>query len=486
MSTKEHLNAQGWRLQNTYADLPEIFFSAVKPTPVAQPQLVVFNRPLGEQLGLSTKNLTDSEAAELFSGNKMIPGSKPLAQAYAGHQFGHFARLGDGRAILLGEQITPSGEKYDVQLKGSGPTPYARRGDGRAALKPMLREYIISEAMHALGIPTTRSLAVVATGEPVMRETVLPGAVLTRIAKSHIRVGTFEFARRFGEFSDLNTLAHYALPELNAGLTLLKDVIEKQAMLVARWMHVGFIHGVMNTDNMTISGETIDYGPCAFLDAYDPLKVFSSIDSEGRYAYSNQPRMALWNLERFAEALLPLLDEDENTAVDLAQDALESFANKYNEFWLQGMRAKLGLFDAARDEDTQLITELLKLMHKMNADYTNTFRGLTHFLNGFPASDLFHSSEFKQWNEAWTLRRNQQEASAADIALQMRHRNPSVIPRNHRVEEALTAAAERGDLSVMERLLAVLAKPFDDSEEHARYSEPGGPAFANYRTFCGT
>jgi uncharacterized protein YdiU (UPF0061 family) len=492
MADNQQSNGQGWNFEHTYSELPEIFHSSVKPAPVPSPQLVVLNEALAQQLGLSASELTPETAAEIFSGNKLPAGARPLAQSYAGHQFGNFAMLGDGRALLLGEQTTPDGEKFDVQLKGSGPTPYSRRGDGRAALKPMLREYIISEAMHALGIPTTRSLAVVTTGEPVLRETVLKGAVLTRIAASHLRVGTFEFARAHSRPEDLQALIEYALirhdPEAfaseNPTLELLLGVINRQARLISRWMSVGFIHGVMNTDNMTISGETIDYGPCAFMDTYNPATVFSSIDREGRYAYANQPKIALWNLERLAESLLPFLHEDEEQAVELAQNALETYAEIYNDAWLTEMRHKLGLFDS-EEADAALITDLLSLMFKHKSDYTNTFRNLCKFADGLPNSGLFSAAEFVAWRERWDTRRDGQHRAQKYVVELMRQNNPNVIPRNHRVEDALSAA-DAGDLSVMTKLLKVLASPFDDIPAHSEYTTPAGPEFSGYRTFCGT
>lgn len=493
MTETLNTNPQGWNFEHSYSELPALFHAAVNPTPVAAPQIVVFNENLARSLGLNPTAFTPSQSAELFSGNTLPSGAKPLAQAYAGHQFGNFTMLGDGRAILLGEHITPEGDKFDIQLKGPGLTPYSRRGDGRAALKPMLREYIISEAMHALGIPTTRSLAVVATGEPVMREDILNGAILTRVAASHIRVGTFEFARAKGQPEDLQALIEYTLirhfaegfASENPTLALLEEVIARQAQLVAQWMNVGFIHGVMNTDNMSVSGETIDYGPCAFMDTYNPMTVFSSIDREGRYAYANQPRIALWNLERFAETLLPFLSDNEEQAVELAQAALESFAVLYNEAWLGGMRSKLGLFDA-EDSDAELVTGLLSIMHKAQADYTNTFRALCLFSEGLPHTPLFTSPEFQSWKARWDERRDSQHKANKFIVELMRQNNPSVIPRNHRVEAALKAADEDGDLSVMERLLKVLASPFSDSAEHAEFSAAPGPDWVGYKTFCGT
>ncbi|HTO03268.1 MAG TPA: YdiU family protein, partial [Opitutus sp.] len=373
----------GWRLEQTYAQLPALFHFAIAPTPVQSPRLVVLNRPLAERLGLDADALASNDGAAIFAGNRLPPGSVPLAQAYAGHQFGHFTPLGDGRAILLGEQITPRGERFDIQLKGSGPTPYSRRGDGRAALGPMLREYIISEAMHGLGIPTTRSLAVAATGESVYRESALPGAVLTRVAASHLRVGTFQWAAAAGDETAVRALVDYTVgrhyPELsgaeNRARALLGVVIERQAALIARWLLVGFVHGVMNTDNMAISGETIDYGPCAFIDVYDPVTVFSSIDRNGRYAYGNQPAIAQWNLTRFAETLLPLFDLVEERAVEIATEALAAFSERYQHHWLAGMRRKLGLFT---DEpgDRALIESLLTWMQNSKSDFTNSFAGL--------------------------------------------------------------------------------------------------------------
>jgi uncharacterized protein YdiU (UPF0061 family) len=415
----------------------------------------------------------------------------PLAQAYAGHQFGHFTMLGDGRAVLLGEQITPAGERVDIQLKGSGKTPYSRRGDGRATLGPMLREYIISEAMHGLGIATTRSLAVVTTGEPVIRETEQPGAILTRVAASHLRVGTFQYVSEWGTVEDLCALADYTLqrhfPGNNADenryLFLLQEVIKRQAVLISKWQLIGFIHGVMNTDNMALSGETIDYGPCAFMDVYDPATVFSSIDVHGRYAYGNQPSIAAWNLARFAETLLPLLHVNQEHAVKLAQDAISNFAVMYHYNWLRGMRAKLGMFNE-EEQDESLIEDLLSMMHKHSSDYTNTFRALT--FSKPEDTTVFGTTEFTEWYELWQARLNRQQESK-DLSHQlMRNNNPAIIPRNHRVEEALEAAVKKGDYSVMERLLKVLSDPYAHSPEQSDYSTPPEPSTCPYRTFCGT
>lgn len=399
--------------------------------------------------------------------------------------------LGDGRALLIGEQITPSGERFDIQLKGSGPTPYSRRGDGRAALGPMLREYIISEAMYALDIPTTRSLAVVLTGEPIYRETKLPGAILTRIASSHIRVGTFQYAAARGSIEDLKALADYTIkrhyPEIesteNPYVSLLQEVIKKQASLIAKWQLVGFIHGVMNTDNITISGETIDYGPCAFMDSYDQGTVFSSIDTQGRYAYGNQPYMAAWDLARLAESLMPILHEDEEAALKIAQDEISKFSVQYENNWFLGMKKKLGLF-SNEEQDQSLIEKLLKAMEKYKADYTNTFRALTD--TTLENAPLFESPEFKEWYELWQSRLERQKESQDDAYKLMKNNNPVIIPRNHRVEEALEAAVKDGDYSVMEKLLQALANPYEYSQEQADYCTPPVPSNRPYRTFCGT
>ena len=476
----------GWNLDHSYARLPAMLHEHLEPTPVREPRMVVFNHALAQSLGLHAAAL--AERAAIFAGNELPDGASPLAQAYAGHQYGHFTGLGDGRAILLGEQITPAGERYDVQLKGSGPTPFSRRGDGRAALGPMLREYIISEAMHALGIPTTRSLAVVTTGEKVFRQGSLPGAVLTRIAASHIRVGTFEWAAAHGDRAALQALADYTLhrhyPALVTAekpyLALLEAVMERQARLIAQWQCVGFIHGVMNTDNVALSGETIDYGPCAFMDAFDPATVFSSIDRNGRYAYGNQPQIAQWNLARLAEALLPLLHTDEKQAVELANAAIEGFKTTFEGHWLTGFRAKLGLF-TKEAEDRALIESLLTWMRDQKADFTNTFRSLST-IETVPQED----PAFAAWHAQWQARLKLQPQSADEVLAHMHAHNPAVIPRNHRVEEALAAAQERSDLSVMHRLLEVLAKPYEDGAQQSDYSAPSGLAPGAYQTFCGT
>lgn len=491
MTDKRATIEPGWNFDNSYTTLPKSFFSRLNPPPVRSPKLAILNEHLAKSLGLNVEALQSEEVIAMLAGNKTPEGAMPLAQAYAGHQFGHFTMLGDGRALLLGEQITPTGERFDIQLKGSGRTPYSRGGDGRAALGPMLREYIISEAMHGLGIPTTRSLAVVTTGESIYREAELPGAILTRVAASHIRVGTFQFAARFCPIEDLRALADYTLkrhfPEIaaeeNRYLLLLKGVIQRQAALIAKWQLVGFIHGVMNTDNMAISGETIDYGPCAFMDTYDPATVFSSIDVQGRYAYGNQPYIAVWNLSRFAESLLPLLHDNEAQAVKMAEDALAEFGKLYHSNWLTGMRAKLGLLNE-EEQDEALIEGLLNIMKDHQADYTNTFHAFT--LNQPEETILFGTSEFTEWLEQWRARLTRQPEDSATVQQLMKKSNPAVIPRNHRVEEALEAAWKEGDYTVMERLLAVLSDPYAYTPEQVEYTTLPAESACPYQTFCGT
>jgi len=468
----------GWNLEHTYAELPEIFYRNQLPATAPAPKMVIFNETLARDLNLNADELISMP--EIFAGNALPCNAKPIAQAYAGFQFGHFSMLGDGRAILLGEQITLNGERFDVQLKGSGRTPYSRRGDGFAALAPMLREYIISEAMFHLGIPTTRSLAVVLTGQDVIREKVLQGAVLTRVAASHIRVGTFDYISAYGSQEDLQKLADYAIwrhfPYLehdeNKYVLFLREVSKRQASLIAKWQLVGFIHGVMNTDNMAISGETIDYGPCAFMDVYNSDTVFSSIDTYGRYAYKNQPDIGAWNLSRLAESLLPLINKDEAKAVELAQQEIVNYQKYFNENWLAGMRAKLGITNN-ESQDAELIEELLNLMEKHKLDYTNTFRELSF------AKEI---AQLTNWHEKWQARLSRQPQNSDEVAEIMKSHNPAVIPRNYRVEEAL-AAAENGNLTVMHDLLNTLSKPYEDSEEYSHPPERNG---CKYQTFCGT
>ncbi len=481
----------GWNFDNSYARLPKKLFSTIDPSPVQSPELVILNESLAKSLGLDPEVLQSEEGVSVFAGNNTPEGSQPIAQAYAGHQFGHFTMLGDGRAMLVGEQITPDGERFDIQLKGSGRTPYSRGGDGRAALGPMLREHIISEAMHALGIPTTRSLAVVTTGEPVIRETELPGTILTRVAASHLRVGTFEFIANWGTEEELRELADYALkrhfPEVEADgnqyLSLLQEVIKRQASLVAKWQQIGFIHGVMNTDNVTISGETIDYGPCAFMDTYDPETVFSSIDVRGRYMYANQPPITAWNLARFAETLIPLIHDNQEKAIELAEKEISRFGDLYRDFWLSGMRAKLGIFNEEPEDET-LIGDLHKLMKEHEADFTNTFRALT--FDKLEDANLFKAEEFTQWHKRWQDRLGKQQESREESQQLMQDNNPAVIPRNHRVEEALEAAVERDDYSVLEKLLDVLSNPYAHTPDQEEYCTLPPDSDRPYVTYCGT
>jgi uncharacterized protein YdiU (UPF0061 family) len=485
------MSIHGWRFYNSYGLLPETFFSRIGPTPVRAPKLVVFNHALSQTLGLEVCRSDDSSLAALFAGNVLPNGATPIAQAYAGHQFGNFTMLGDGRAVVLGEHVTPDGKRLDIQFKGSGPTPYSRQGDGRAALGPMLREYIISEAMYALGIPTTRSLAVVSTGEPVYREELLPGAVLTRVASSHLRVGTFEYAAARRNIKELKTLVEYAIdrhyPDLTGtdspALALLMRVAERQADLIIHWMRVGFIHGVMNTDNMTISGETIDYGPCAFMDAYDPATAFSSIDRGRRYAFGNQPSIANWNLARFAEALLPLLHPDEEKAIALAEEQVTGFKDLYHGRWSAMMRRKLGLFGEETD-DSELIADLLDWMLAHEADYTNSFRALS--TAEVPAEGIYADTDFRDWHTRWQARLARNPKPLDSSRCLMRVTNPGYIPRNHRVEAVLSAASESGDLEPLQKLLGVVAQPYDERAGLGVYIEPNPAGPGCYQTFCGT
>ena len=483
---------------NSYGRLPERFFARQPAVPVAAPRLISLNRPLALQLGFDLDRLDPETAAAIFSGNRLPLGADPLAQAYAGHQFGTFVpQLGDGRALLLGEVIDRDGRRVDLQLKGAGETPWSRQGDGRAALGPVLREYVVSEAMHALGIPTTRALAMVTTGQPVLREGLLPGAILTRVAASHIRVGTFQYfaARDDGEalplLLDHVIERHY--PELrdagNRALALLEAVMARQAALVARWLQVGFIHGVMNTDNMAVSGETIDYGPCAFMDAYDPATVFSSIDRQGRYAYANQPALAHWNLSRLAESLLDLMDPDQEKAIALATGVLGRFADLFRAAWTTGMLAKIGIEDV-RDGDTALLQGLLEAMKTGGADYTLTFRRLADVAADpgatGPLRDLFLGMEgIDAWAERWTARIAADGRAPDERAAAMRRVNPAFIPRNHRVQQAIDAAMA-GDFGLFETLVAVLSRPFDDQPAQAALAEPPAPDERVLKTFCGT
>ncbi len=480
----------GWRFDNTYSKLPDTMLSKLVPVPVKKPKIVILNYSLSKELGLDFSNVNDQDLSLIFSGNKLPEGSDTIAQAYAGHQFGHFTMLGDGRAIVIGEHLSKNNQRFDIQFKGSGKTPFSRNGDGRAALGPMLREYIISEAMHSLKIPTTRSLAVVKTGETVMRETPLIGAILTRVAESHIRVGTFQYAVTSKDKNDLKALFDYTInrhyPSLkksnNPAIELLNTVIEKQTKLIVDWMRVGFIHGVMNTDNMTISGETIDYGPCAFMDYYDPETVFSSIDYQGRYAFFNQPGIAKWNLARFAESLIPLIDNNKDKAIEMATECINNFASVYQKFWLEMMRKKLGL-TGEEIKDEGLIVELLSWMHKNKADYTNTF---CYLMNEKVLDEkIYTNQDFinwkKQWQERLKLHNNSKEKSLEIMGSV----NPLVIPRNHIVEEALDAA-NKDDLNPILDLLRVLEKPYQKQETKNNYQAPGPITGEKYQTFCGT
>jgi len=485
-------------LSNTYAGLPGRFYAHVRPTGVAQPRMLKFNHTLAAALGLDAKELDSPAGAEIFSGNSVPGDLTPIAMAYAGHQFGGFSpQLGDGRAILLGEVVDRNGVRRDIQLKGAGRTPYSRGGDGRAAIGPVLREYLVSEAMHALGIPTTRALAAVATGDSVYRETVLPGAVLTRVAASHIRVGTFQFFAARGDEEGLRALADYVIARLYPDLAdredrylgLLKAVAGRQAALVARWMHVGFIHGVMNTDNSSISGETIDFGPCAFMDAYNPGTVFSSIDQGGRYQYQNQPGIAQWNLARLAETLLPLIDADGEAAVEKANQAVVDFAGTFQTEWLDGLRRKIGLGNA-EDDDGALIQGLLDLMQKDRVDWTSAFRLLAKSADGEDTGfwRLFEDrAAADRWLSDWRQRLARDPDGERGRSSRMNRENPRYIPRNHLVEEALAAAAVDDDLRPFEALHAVLSAPYEDQgPDKLRYTEPAPRDGPIYRTFCGT
>ena len=483
-------NKIGWRFDNTYSKLPDSMLTKLAPTPVRAPELIILNHSLSKELGLDFAELSDKNLASLFSGNLLPEGSDTIAQAYAGHQFGHFTLLGDGRAIVIGEHLSKNNKRFDIQFKGSGKTPYSRNGDGRAALGPMLREYIISEAMNALGIPTTRSLAVVKTGEKVIRETPLDGAVLTRVAESHIRVGTFQYAVIAKDKKDLKALFDYTIdrhyPNIKNSKTpavdLLKVVIEKQTKLVVDWMRVGFIHGVMNTDNMAISGETIDYGPCAFMDTYDPETVFSSIDQYGRYAFFNQPGITKWNLARFAECLVPLISEDKNTGIHIATEVVNSFSEIYKKNWFEMMRKKLGLI-GEESKDEKLIMGLLTWMHKNKADYTNTFCFLMN--QNLKEKKIYNDENFLNWKKQWQDRLKINSNSPEESLKFMRSNNPLIIPRNHKVEEALESAND-GDLNPAKNLLKILEKPYEDKKEINEYQTPAPPSDKIYKTFCGT
>jgi serine/tyrosine/threonine adenylyltransferase len=478
-----------WQLENSYTDLPKQFYTRINPTPVNNPKLIIFNKELSKLIGIDLPE-DKNFLAQLFSGNKLPTTAKPISQAYAGHQFGYFSVLGDGRAHLIGEQISANGKRFDIQFKGSGQTPYSRNGDGRAALAPMLREYIISEAMYALNIPTTRSLAVVSTGESVMRSSLMKGAILTRVASSHIRVGTFEYANKMLDRRALKNLADYAIkrhyPELtyqeNPYLSFLNAVISKQAKLIASWMHVGFIHGVMNTDNMTISGETIDYGPCAFIDIFSMNKVFSSIDRNGRYEYGSQAHVAHWNLTKLAESLLPLLNENIDDAMELAEVSISGYAKEFNDAWISGMRSKLGLFNEEED-DYALAQNLFKWMENAKADFTRTFRDLSN--EKLSENKIYKSPEFKKWYEIWQQRLLRNSKTTKSALILMRKHNPIIVPYNHLVEEVLLEA-EKGDMKPFNLLHSALMNPFNLSASNEAFQQLTIQPNPNYQTFCGT
>ncbi len=480
----------GWRFDNTYSKLPDPFISNTSPIPVKSPELIILNDNLAKQLGLNFSLISKKDLSNLFSGNSLPEGSKSIAQAYAGHQFGHFTMLGDGRAVLIGEHISKNNERFDIQFKGSGQTPFSRNGDGRAALGPMLREYIISEAMHSLNIPTTRSLAVVKTGEDVVRENILQGAILTRVASSHLRVGTFQYVAMRKNENELKTLVDYTIdrhyPNIKKSkkkaIDLLKVLIELQIDLVVNWMRVGFIHGVMNTDNMSISGETIDYGPCAFMDTYDPKTVFSSIDEFGRYAYFNQPSITKWNLARFAECLIPLIDTNKEKAIEVATELINSFDKSYETKWINMMRDKLGLF-GQDSKDQVLILDLLTWMHKNKVDYTNTFCFLMN--ENFQHNKIYNDENFLAWKERWKERLKLNNNTPEKYLSLMKSVNPLVIPRNHKVEEVLESA-NNDDLSPLKKLINVLEKPYEKTKENIDYQSPAPVSDKKYKTFCGT
>jgi uncharacterized protein YdiU (UPF0061 family) len=480
----------GWHFDNTYSKLPKSFLENIKPVPVKDPRLIILNKNLAEQLNLDFSKFSDTDLAKIFSGNSLPEGSETIAQAYAGHQFGHFTMLGDGRAVMLGEHLDKDNNRFDIQFKGSGRTSFSRSGDGRAVLGPMLREYIISEAMHALNIPTTRSLAVVSTGEDVIREQMLPGAILTRVASSHIRVGTFQYIAATQNADDLKTLFNYTIdrhyPEIKdsktKALDLLNLLMKKQCELVINWMRVGFIHGVMNTDNMTVSGETIDYGPCAFMDQYHPQTVFSSIDQNGRYSYNNQPRITKWNLARFAECIIPLIDQDEQKAISIATETINNFEKLYEEKWLNMMRDKLGLFGEDGD-DKHLIFELLTWMENNKADFTNTFCNLMDIQS--IKDPIYQNQEYLNWTAKWKKRLEKNNTGKEKYLELMRSVNPIFIPRNHKVEEALKDASEN-KLETLNQLLEVIKSPYKDNGMLKDYQQPMSNENGNYKTFCGT
>ncbi len=486
MKNNVSLSDSGWNLQSSYTQISDKLFSELKPDAVTNPSTVIVNNELAEKLGLNLKGISEEDLSNLFSGNSLPHGSKPFAQAYAGHQFGQFTILGDGRAHIVGEQVTPDGEIFDIQYKGSGRTPYSRGGDGKAALGPMLREYLISEAMYFLGIPTTRSLAVVETGEKVYREVPLKGSILTRVASSHIRIGTFQFLAAHKDYEGMKSLLDFSIKRHfsnlkfseNLAIEFIKAVMQKQINLIVEWMRVGFIHGVMNTDNSTISGETIDYGPCAFMDHYDANTVFSSIDTQGRYSFANQPSIIQWNLVRLAECLLPLIDKDEKRSIEIAQNLINTFSSLFKDKWLQMMKKKLGINDHSED-DEELINNLIKWMQQKKPDFTNTFCNLMNYDH---ADDKeFDDDEFNNWKREWKKRVKSKEY--LDVMMSC---NPILIPRNYLVEEALSEAEIDGKLDKFNELNEIISSPYQLKKVNIKYLKTPTKTNIPYKTFCGT
>ena len=486
MKNNVSLSDSGWNLQSSYTQISDKLISELKPDAVTNPSTVIVNNELAEKLGLNLKGISKEDLSNLFSGNSLPHGSKPFAQAYAGHQFGQFTILGDGRAHIVGEQVTPDGEIFDIQYKGSGRTPYSRGGDGKAALGPMLREYLISEAMYHLGIPTTRSLAVVETGEKVYREVPLKGSILTRVASSHIRIGTFQFLAAHKDYDGMQALLDFSIKRhfrninfsKNVAIEFIQSVMQKQIKLIVDWMRVGFIHGVMNTDNSTISGETIDYGPCAFMDSYDAKTVFSSIDTQGRYSFANQPSIIHWNLVRLAECLLPLIDKNEKKSIEIAQNTLNDFSSLFKDEWLQMMRKKIGIEDQS-DEDEELINNLVKWMQSKNPDFTNTFCNLMNYEHA--NDEVFEDNDFDTWKKNWKKRVKSKEYLKTMINI-----NPVLIPRNYLVEEALNEAETNNKLDKFNDLNRAISSPYQLKNVHIKYLMTPNKTNIPYKTFCGT
>lgn len=486
MKNNVSLSDSGWNLQSSYTQISDKLFSELKPDAVTNPSTVIVNNELAEKLGLNLKGISEEDLSNLFSGNSLPHGSKPFAQAYAGHQFGQFTILGDGRAHIVGEQVTPDGEIFDIQYKGSGRTPYSRGGDGKAALGPMLREYLISEAMYYLGIPTTRSLAVVETGEKVYREVPLKGSILTRVASSHIRIGTFQFLAAHKDYEGMKSLLDFSIKRHfsnlkfseNLAIEFIKAVMQKQINLIVEWMRVGFIHGVMNTDNSTISGETIDYGPCAFMDHYDANTVFSSIDTQGRYSFANQPSIIQWNLVRLAECLLPLIDKDEKRSIEIAQNLINTFSSLFKDKWLQMMKKKLGIKDQSED-DEELINNLIKWMQQKKPDFTNTFCNLMNYDHA--DDEEFEDDEFNNWKREWKKRVESKEYLDVMVSC-----NPTLIPRNYLVEEALSEAETDGKFDKFNELNEIISSPYQLKKANIKYLETPSKTNIPYKTFCGT